>query len=94
MRSYELMLVVRPEDETVNQALVEKVQSLITDNGGTVDKLDPWGKRRLAYEIDRNKEGYYTVVNFQGEPKVAHELDRVLKITDSVVRFIIVRPGE
>lgn len=94
MRSYEMMLIVRAEDETANQALVEKAQNLITENGGTVEKLDPWGKRRLAYEINNHKDGFYTVVNFKGEPKVADELTRVLKITDEVIRFMIVRPGE
>lgn len=95
MRAYELLLITRPElDDAAVQAVVEKFTGIIATGGGEVEKIDTWGKRRLAYEIQDLKDGFYTIVNFKGEPSVAAELDRVLKITDEVIRFLITRPGE
>lgn len=95
MRSYELLMVVRPDvEEEKATAIVEKATNLITAQGGAVDNIDKWGKRRLAYEINDHQDGIYTIVNFKGEPKVEQELDRVLRITDEVIRFLIVRPHE
>lgn len=95
MRSYELLMVVRPDlDEESTKAVIEKAKGLITNNGGEIEKEDIWGKRRLAYEIRRFREGYYAVINFKSEPKATDELDRILKITDEVIRFIVVRPEE
>lgn len=95
MRTYEMMVIARPElDEAGLQATMDKISGLITGNGGSVDKVEPWKKQRLAYEIKDLREGNYCVVYFSGEPKVADELNRVLKITDEIVRFLIVRPEE
>lgn len=95
MRNYEMMLIARPElDEAGLQGLMEKINGLITNNGGTVEKAEGWKKQRLAYEINDLRDGFYTLIHFQGEPKTSEELNRVLKITDEVVRFLIVRPGE
>lgn len=95
MRAYEIMVIARPElDDAALQALSEKITGLITDNGGVVESTDAWKKQRLAYEIKDLREGYYSVINFKGEPRTADELSRVLKITDEVVRFLIVRPEE
>jgi len=95
MRSYELVLIVRGDwDEEKAAAIVEKVTGLITAQGGTIENLDKWGKRRLAYLIDDQQDGFYTVVNFKGVPAVEQELDRVLRITDGVIRFLVVRPNE
>lgn len=95
MRSYEMMVIARPDlDDAGNQALVDRISGLITGNGGAVDKIDPTRKQRLAYEIKDFREGFYTLVHFQGEPKTAEELNRILKITDEVIRFMIVRPEE
>lgn len=95
MRSYELMLIARPElDEEASKALVEKAKSVITAQGGTIEKEDSWGKRRLAYEIKRFKEGIYTVLIFKGEPAAEQELERVLKLSDDVVRHLVVRLDE
>lgn len=95
MRSYELLMIVRPDvEDAAAQATVEKFTGLITAQGGEIEKVDAWGKRRLAYEINDYKDGIYTLVYFKGEPSVAAELDRVLKITDEVIRFLIVRQGE
>jgi len=95
MRSYELLVIARPDlDDAGVQALVDRVSGLITGNGGTIEKIEPSKRQRLAYEIKDFRDGIYTLVNFKGEPKTAAELDRVLKITDEVIRFLIVRPGE
>ena len=95
MRSYELMVIARPDlDDAASQAVVDRVTSLITNNGGAVEKIDPTKKQRLSYEIKDFRDGIYTVVYFKGEPKTAEELNRVLKITDEVIRFLIVRPEE
>lgn len=95
MRSYEMMVIARPDlDDAGNQALLEKISGLITNNGGEIEKIEPTRKQRLAYEINDHREGFYTVVYFKGEPKTAEELNRVLKITDEMVRFMIVRPEE
>ncbi|HYF92942.1 MAG TPA: 30S ribosomal protein S6 [Symbiobacteriaceae bacterium] len=95
MRSYELMVIARPDlDEAGNQAVLDRVSGLVTANGGAIEKIEPSRKQRLAYEIKDFRDGIYTVVNFKGEPKTAEELNRVLKITDEVIRFMIVRPEE
>lgn len=90
-----MMLIARPDlDEAGLQGLMDKISGLITGNAGTVEKTEPWKKQRLAYEIKDFREGFYTLVTFNGEPQTAEELSRVLKITDEVVRFLIVRPEE
>lgn len=95
MRSYELMVIARPDlDEAQLQALNDRVTGLITNNAGAIEKVEPTKKQRLAYEIKDQRDGYYTVYYFKGEPKTAEELTRVLKITDEVIRFLIVRPEE
>lgn len=95
MRSYEMMVIARPDlDDAGVQTLVDRITGLITNNAGTIEKLEPTKKQRLAYEIKDFREGFYTLVHFKGEPKTAEELNRVLKITDEVIRFLIVRPEE
>lgn len=95
MRKYELLYVLRPDltDEEV-QGNREKFNALITNNGGEIVKVDEMGKRRLAYEIQDLKEGVYTVVNFTGTNDTVNELDRVIKITEDVIRFLIVKEDE
>lgn len=91
MRNYELMYIIRPdvEQETV-QAVVEKFQGII-GNGGEIVKHDIMGKRRLAYEINKFRDGTYVLVHFASPTEVVTELERVLKITDEVIRHIVVR---
>lgn len=91
-RNYEVVFIVKPnlEEEQV-QAVVDKFSTLIKDQGGEVVSIDNWGKRRLSYEIKDFREGNYFLVTFQGVPATAQELDRVLKITDEILRFMIVR---
>lgn len=95
MRNYEMMYVVKPDlDEEKLAAVVEKFNGLIAANGGEVVTSDKWGKRRLAYEINDYREGIYILVNFKGEAGTAQELDRVMKITDEILRFMIIRKDE
>ena len=86
---YEVLYVLNPnlsEDET--KAIVEKFKTLIEQNG-TVDEMDEWGKRKLAYEINYLTEGYYVLVKFTSGPEFPAELDRILGITDGVIRSLV-----
>ena len=91
MREYEVMFIVKPLEEEQTEAVIAKFENLITANGGAVNKLDRWGKRRLAYEIKDLAEGFYCLVQFSALAPVVAELDRVLKITDDILRHMIVR---
>ena len=89
MAKYETMLVTSSAlDEEASAALIGKFKSLIEANG-TIDSVDDWGKRRLAYPIEDETEGVYTVIKFTSEPDFPAELDRVLGITDGVMRSLI-----
>ncbi|MDF2939085.1 MAG: rpsF [Paenibacillaceae bacterium] len=91
MRKYEVMYILRSElEQEVVQTTVEKFANIITSNGGEITKSDLMGKRRLAYEINKMRDGFYVLVHFNAEPAVVSELDRVLKISDEVIRFLIV----
>jgi small subunit ribosomal protein S6 len=95
MRVYELMTIHRPEfDEDEVRARVAEIEKFLTDRGAEVKSSDLWGKRRFAYEIDHLSEGYYSVLTFQTEPPVVDDLDRVLSLSDQVVRHKVVRPEE
>lgn len=92
MRNYEIMYILKPDlDEESITAVIEKFNALIANNGGEVSSVDKWGKRRLAYEIKDYREGIYILVNFKGVAGTAQELDRVMKITDEILRFMIVK---
>lgn len=94
MAKYETMLVTSGNlDEEATAALVGKFKSLIEANG-TIDSVDEWGKRRLAYPINKEEEGVYTVINFTSAPEFPAELDRIYKITDGVLRTMIVAEAE
>lgn len=92
MKKYETIFILDPsfDEDTVN-ANIEKFKGVIENGGGTVDNVDSWGKRKLAYEIKKISEGYYTLVNFTSGPELPKELDRVFRITDGIIRHIIVR---
>jgi small subunit ribosomal protein S6 len=88
--SYETVMVISTKNgEEATNAIVEKFKKLIEDNG-TVESVDDWGKRRLAYEIMDETEGHYVLVNFTCPPEFPAELDRIYKITDGVLRSLIV----
>ena len=95
MAPYELMYIVKPElDDEAVQREIEKVSQLIQSNGGQVKKVTPWGKRRLAYSIADQREGHYVVAEFDLESGRVQEVERVLKISDSVFRHLLVRQDE
>lgn len=92
MRKYETIFVAHPSlDEEAVKALIEKFKGVIENGGGTVENVDFWGKRRLAYEINKVNEGFYTLINFTADAELPKELDRVFRITDGVIRHIIVK---
>lgn len=91
MRSYELVFILNADmEDEATEAAVNKFTGLIEKNGGELVKIDKWGKRRLAYPINKRNEGYYVLVNFKAEPAVSHEVERVLRITDEVIRHMVI----
>lgn len=94
MRQYELMLILDPElDERTVAPSLDKLLGVVGTDGGTVDNVDIWGRRRLAYEIKKKSEGIYAVVQMTAEPATAQELDRQLGLNESVLRTKLTRPG-
>ncbi|MFC4769581.1 30S ribosomal protein S6 [Effusibacillus consociatus] len=89
MRAYETMYILQPDlDEETRKSLVEKFNKIITDNGGEIEKVTELGQRRLAYEIEGFKQGYYVQLNYKAEATVPQELERVLRISDEVIRIL------
>ena len=92
MRDYELMVVFDPNlDEAAIETLGTRVQSMVTQRGGTVEHVDTWGRKRLAYPIGRNRDGFYILHRLQLPPTAAAEIERALKLTESVIRHLLVR---
>jgi small subunit ribosomal protein S6 len=93
LRAYEVMVILNPdlEERTVAPSL-DTYLNVVRKDGGTVDKVDIWGKRRLAYEVDKNTEGIYAVIELQAEPATVKELDRQLSLNESVLRTKVIRP--
>ncbi len=89
--NYETIMVISTKlDEEATKAMIEKFTKLIEKNG-VVDSVEEWGKRRLAYEIQKETEGYYVLINFQSETDFIKELDRIYNITDGLLRSLTVR---
>lgn len=93
MRHYELMVILDPdlEERTIAPSL-DQFLGVVRKDGGSVEKVDIWGRRRLAYEIAKKTEGIYAVVDLQAEPDTLRELDRQLNLNESVLRTKVVRP--
>lgn len=92
MQEYELMVILDPEiDERTVAPSLDKFLNVIRNDGGTIEKTDIWGRRRLAYEIDKKTEGIYAVVNFTAEAKTTDELDRQLGLSEAVMRTKVLR---
>jgi small subunit ribosomal protein S6 len=90
MRSYELMFIVHPEmDESAFSELVDKVKGWITDSGGQIEKVDLWGKRKLAYPIQKQTEGLYVLIKTQIDPAICSELEHNLGLQETVMRFLL-----
>ena len=95
MRQYETMYVLKPELEPEPTAeIVAKYQSLVTEHGGQIDEIQEMGKRRLAYEIDKYREGYYVLMKYTADTDFTKELERVMRIEDDMLRYLTVRVGE
>ncbi len=94
-RVYEELFIVKPDapEEEVN-AFVDQVKNLITNGKGTVEKVDDWGVRKLAYRVAKYNEGHYVLIVFQSSPELVHEVERRMRVTDSVIKFITVRIDE
>jgi small subunit ribosomal protein S6 len=95
LRHYEVMIILDPslEERTIAPSL-DTFLNVVKKDGGTVEKVDIWGKRRLAYEIDKNSEGIYAVIDLQAAPAAVQELDRQLNLNESVLRTKVLRPEE
>jgi small subunit ribosomal protein S6 len=94
MRKYETLFILRPslEEEKRNE-VIEKFKGIIAADG-EVEKVEEWGNRRLAYEIEKIREGYYVLVNFKADPSLPKELERNFRISDDVMRYIVVNLEE
>jgi small subunit ribosomal protein S6 len=89
---YELVYIVRPTvDEQALATVKERVDRFVTTNGGEIVKHDDWGKRRLAYPITKFTEGFYTVLQLNLPPTAVREIERSLKLTEEIMRFLVVR---
>ena len=92
MKAYELLFFVDPQiTEEVRAGVMKRIDVAITEAGGVIDNVQDWGKRKLAFEVDKLAEGDYTLIDFHADPTQITELDRVLRINDAVKRHMIVR---
>lgn len=92
MIAYEMMFILNPElGEEEIEAVIERLQTIIQTGGGEITNLDKWGKRRLAYEVKKFQEGYYVLLNFKSPSAVASEVERVVKISDNIIRYLLIR---
>jgi len=95
MRTYEILFIVRPdypEDEL--DRFIAQMDGVVTNTGGTVQKTDKWGRRRLAYEVRRHREGQYVLFTVECEPPTLREFERLLKVSEPVIKFLTVRIDE
>jgi len=95
MRIYEELFIVKPDaaEEEIEQ-VVEQVRQVITSQGGAIDKLEKWGIRKLAYRVQKQHEGFYVLVQFSSSPETVKEIERRLRVSDLVLKFITVRIDE
>ena len=95
MNKYEVVYIIDPAvEEEARKELIAKYNTLIAENGGTVDKVEEWGKRRLAYPINFKNEGYYVLVNFTAAPEFPRELERNFEINENIMRYLVTRVEE
>ncbi|MDL2220494.1 30S ribosomal protein S6 [Eubacteriales bacterium OttesenSCG-928-N14] len=92
MNNYEVMYIINPElDDETRAALVERFSGIVTSGGGNVEKVDDWGKRKLAYEIEDRFEGHYILMHFAAEPDLPSELERNFRINENIMRYMVIR---
>jgi small subunit ribosomal protein S6 len=94
VRKYEVMFIVKPLEEEATNAVITKFENLINNNGGQVEKIDRWGKKRLAYVVQDFTEGFYCLTTFTAVPATILELDRIMKITEDILKFMITKVDE
>ncbi|MBR1813001.1 MAG: 30S ribosomal protein S6 [Lachnospiraceae bacterium] len=95
MNKYELALVISVKlEEDERAAALEKVKEYVTRYGGTITNIDEWGKKKLAYDIQKMKEGFYYFIQFDADAKCPNELESALRIYEPVIRYLIVKQGE
>jgi len=92
MNNYELLYIIdNGIEEEAREAVITKISAIVTDAGGKIDTIDKWGAKKLAYPIDYKTEGFYVLMNFSSNSEIPAEIERVMKITDSVIRFMILK---
>ncbi|MFP7310964.1 30S ribosomal protein S6 [Bacillus safensis] len=92
MRNYEVMYIIRPTvDDEAKKAVIERFNNVLTSNGAEITGTKDWGKRRLAYEINDFRDGFYQIVNVQSDAAAVQEFDRLAKISDDIIRHIVVK---
>ncbi|MEH6889569.1 30S ribosomal protein S6 [Bacillus sp. JJ864] len=95
MKKYEIMYIIRPNmEEEAQKALVERFAGVLTDNGAEIINTKDWGKRRLAYEINDLRDGFYMILNVNSNPEAVTEFDRLAKISEDIIRHIVVKNEE
>lgn len=95
MRDYEIMYIIRPNiEEDARKEIVERFSNYLTSNGATIDKVDEMGSKRLAYEINDFRDGYYVLINFKGNEEAVNEFDRQAKFSEDIIRHIVIRVDE
>lgn len=94
MKKYEAMIIFTPElEEEKRNSLLDRLKGII-EADGTISNFDDWGNRKLAYEINDYTDGYYVVINFEANPETVEEMDRIVKISDEILRHMIIREDE
>lgn len=95
MRKYEIMYIIRPNmEEEARKAVVERFNNVLTENGAEITNVKDWGKRRLAYEIQKFRDGYYMILNVVAKPAAVQEFDRLARISEDIIRHIVVKEEE
>lgn len=95
MNSYETLYIIKPDvEDEARAALIARFNDIITSDGGEIENVDEWGKRRLAYPINYINEGYYVLVDFKANPALPNELERNFKINENIMRFMVVKKDE
>jgi len=95
MRAYELIAIIDAKlDEEATAAVIAKYEDLLKNDGAEIVKIDKWGKRKLAYEINKHREGFYVLYDFKAKPETVAELERLMKIADNIIRYLVVRQDE
>lgn len=92
MNKYEVLYILNASlDDSAKDELIEKFKTVVTAGGGSVESVDKWGVKKLAYEINFKNDGYYVLMNFTAPPTLPDELERQMRISDNVMRFLVVR---